>query len=992
MRSPDQRITISYAGFNRPWAAWMRDRLERHGFEVAVQRWDPPVGVPLADALRDLLFLEGRILVVLSDWYFKLGPRSDEEWNDALRAVVAPAAHRFAAVSVSAQTAQTMPIAATAFGGVVELWGTGAREAERRLIRMLGPAPADAPPTLSGRRGPRFPYEQPHIWGGVPRRNVRFTGREHTMQTIYNALQRAEPGAGVITLWGISGVGKTQIAAEYVHRFGTEYDLVWWVPADQRGTLRQRLAELAPALGLTTGPEYGERLRAVGNALRRGEPHGRWLIVLDGADDPGPIADLVPGGPGHVIITSQDRQWEDHNTLLHAVNSYEREESVAFIRRRAPRISPAEADLLADALGDLPLALDQTAGWLSDAAMSVADYVDLLNSGSEVELGLRVAADFPMTYYTAFSILLNRLRETVPEAVDLLRLCAFFAPGAIPAQLVRGIPVNDLPERLTGLMDDPLRWNSAITKLVQYSVIRWEVPEQQTDPEAGTIHLHRMVQQTVRAGMSKSDQELFSRGVRRALTAADPQRAADTRRWSRFAKIVPHLDASGALRSTHPSMHQLIFNCLTYLYLAGEYSIGIQLAERTEQAWKDIFGADHPLIWELNSEYATLLRATGAYARTERLDRAVIDHLGRHHGPDSLSVLRAQEGLSADLRGLARYDESLDVSREVLDGYRALVGDNDPRTLNARNNVAVSLRLLGRYEEASRADGVNLQARRELLGFRHNWSLSSEIMYAYDLRLLGRYSEALSIQEQSVAVHRDVMGADNPQTLIAELNLALCVLRGGDRSTAHARLGSLLERAERVMGDLSPLTQQIATCYAFVQRVHGNLDQARAIGERVVEHYLSTLGPEHPYTIGTTVNHALVLRAAGERQQSLLINEECLADMTAALGADHPWTLGVALNASAGRNLEGDVEGAADLSRDTARRAAAVLGRTHPLYLSAQVAHATDLRGLRQRDEADKVEEEALSGLISTLGSQHVHTVSARSRVRPYWDFEPLLT
>ncbi|ARQ68577.1 FxSxx-COOH system tetratricopeptide repeat protein [Streptomyces marincola] len=991
-RGDSPRVTVSFAGFNRAWAAWIGDRLERFGWQVVFQRWNPPVQVPLDVALRDLLLVEGRILVVLSDWYFKLGPRTDAEWNAALRSVVAPNAHRFAAVSVAPEP---MPTAAAAFGGTTELWGIGAREAERRLMHVLGASPVavSSSDTLGGRAVPRYPHDQPHVWGGVPRRNIRFTGREETLQHVYDLLQRAEPGAGIATLLGMSGVGKTQIAAEYVYRFGSEYDLVWWVPADQRGTLRQRLAELAPALGLTTGPEYGERLRAVGNALRRGDPYRRWLVVLDGADDPGPISDLVPSGPGHVIITSQNREWAEHNTALHEVPVYDRDESVAFIRRRAPRIVPEEADQLAAALGDLPLALDQTAGWLSDSQMTVPEYIGLLGSGSDLDAGLRVAADFPMTYYTAFSILLNRLRETVPEAVELLRLCAFFAPGAIPVQLVRGIPSASLPEQLTGLMDDSLRWNAAISKLVQYSVIRWDTPDEESDPEnSGTIHVHRMVHQTVRDGMPKDDQELFSRAVRRALSAANPGRPADTRRWSRFAKIVPHLDASGALASRDADMHQLIFHSLSYLYLAGEYTSGINLAERTDRAWRQVFGPDHPLVWDLASQRATLLRATGAYRETERIDRLVIDRLGAHRGPRDLTVLRAEEGLGADLSGQGRYDESLRVNQRVFDTYLELVGEHDPRTLNARHNLAASLRLLGRYEEALSADRTNLRARRELHRPRHALSLGSEHDYALDLRLLGRYDEALSVMEHSAETHRLVMGQDNPQTIAAELNLAMCVLRAGARGEAHAQLSALLERAERVLGDTSPLTLAVATCCSFVLRSHGQLDLARDMGERTAERYRTGLGELHPFTIGARANHGLVLRAAGERQSSLLLIEECLADMTGALGPDHPWTLGIALNTGAARNLEGDVEGAAELSRDTAHRVARRLGRTHPLCLSAQVALATDLRGLRQREEADKVEEEALSGLIATLGSQHAHTVSARSRVRPHWDFEPLLT
>ncbi|WP_326596711.1 FxSxx-COOH system tetratricopeptide repeat protein [Streptomyces sp. NBC_01803] len=987
-----RRITISFAGFNRAWATWIADRLERHGWQVALQGWNPPVEVPLDVALSDLLLAEGRVLVVLSDWYFKLGPRTDEEWNAALRAVVAPNAHRFAAVSVNAHP---VPTAAAAFGGAAELWDIGAREAERRLLGLLGPSPAEGETsssrTLGGRSGPRFPHEPPQVWSGVPRRNTRFTGREATLQRVSDLLRTAEPGAAVVTLWGMSGVGKTQIAAEFVYRFATEYDVVWWVPADQRGTLRQRLAELAPALGLTTGPEYGERLRAVGNALRRGTPYSRWLIVLDGADDPGPIADLIPSGPGHVLITSQNRTWEDHNTLLHEVPLYGRDESVAFIRRRATRLGAEDADLLAEALGDLPLALDQTAGWLADSVMSVQDYVELLQRGSYVEVGLRVAADFPMSYFTAFALLLNRLREIVPEAVDLLRLCAYFAPGAIPVHLLQGIPAEDLPEPLVGLMNDPLRWNAAINKLVQYSVIRFDVPEVEADPDdSGTIHLHRMVHQTVRAGMGKDDEELFSRAVRRGLTSADPRLFSDTRRWPRFARIVPHLDPSGALRSRHPDMHRLIFNCLRYAYIAGEFIVGIQLAERTDQAWRDVYGDDHPLVWDLASLNATLVRATGDYALSERIDRAVIERLSALRGSQDLTVLRAEEGLGGDLRGLARYDEALAVSRRVLDAYLELVGERDLRTLTANHQVAASLRFLGRYREALEADRRILQARRELLRPRSNWSLSSENAYALDLRLLGRYAEALSLQEQSLETHRVVMGPDHPQTLSAEWNLSLSLLRLGERAAAHARLGGLRDRAERVLGEVAPLTLAIAASYAFTQRAHGDLDQARAVGELTAQRYEQRLGPHHPYAIGTRANQAQVLRAVGERQQAHLLIKGSLADMTSVLGPDHPWTLGIALNASAARNLDGDVEGAAELSRDTAHRAAAVLGPEHPLALAAKVALATDLRGLRQRERADEVEAAALSGLTASLGPQHPQTVSARSRVRPDWDFEPM--
>ncbi|MFD9434023.1 FxSxx-COOH system tetratricopeptide repeat protein [Streptomyces sp. NPDC060002] len=993
-----QTVTIHFAGFNRAWAAWVGDRLERRGLRVVYLRWDSPADVPLADLLRDLELAEGRILIVVSEWYFQLGPRTQEEWNTALREVVAPDASRFAAVSV---TSASVP-SATAVLAPVNLTNMGAEEAERRLLDRLDlptdplPEPLDA-----ARRGPRFPASMPEVWGGVPRRNTRFTGRESLLNEAYHVLRNAEPGAGVVTFHGMSGVGKTQLSAEYVYRFGSEYDVVWWVNAEKRVTYRRLLAELAPKLGLQTGQEYGERLRAVRDSLRRGEPYGRWLLILDGADEPDQIWDLVPTGPGHVIITSRNPEWTEHNSKLLEVPVYARDESVAFIRRRAPRLTEVEADQLADALEDLPLLLDQTAGWLNDSDLSVRQYIALLDGGIDSDV-VKVSADFPLAFQTAWSILLNKLRDTVPESVDLLRLCTFFAPGFIPVRLLREMSSEALPEQLAGLLNDPLLWNKAINQLRQYSVVRLESHEALGDEAAASgesLYLHRMVHQIVHKDMPDTDRKEFIDVVRQALAAADPRRPTDPDLWPGYAQIVPHLKYADVLQTQDPAVQRLVFNCLRYMYFSGEYNAGIKLGERAMEAWRELLGPTHPRIWELSYHYTNLLRAVGDYAGTEALSRAASEHLKAERGPQDLEHLRAAAGLAADLRGLGRYDEALELSQWVLVGYRDLLGEQDSRSLNSLNNLAVSLRLLGRYQEALDIDRQTLESRRVLLRARHPWTLGSEIYYAIDLRLLGRYAEAESIQAKNVRESRLVMGRDNPQTLSAEHNLALCRYRLGDRDRGRDRgieweepgemLSSVLERGERVLGETHPLTLIFATAQSCYAREHGDIDRAHELSEAVVARYEVMLGDGHPFVAGARVNQALILRNVGEREAGHVLLEQALASMTEAVGENHAWTLGAALNASALRNIVGDTESAADLSRDTVTRAIESLGRTHPLTLSARIAYAADLRGLRDRRQAEKVEQEALSDLDSTLGSKHPHTVSARSRNRPYWDFEP---
>ncbi|MGW7043396.1 FxSxx-COOH system tetratricopeptide repeat protein [Streptomyces avermitilis] len=979
-----------YAGFNRAWAAWIGDRLERWGFRVAHMLWDAPTGIPLIDLLRGLKLAEGRILIVVSEWYFQLGLRSHDEWNEALREVVAPDPSRFAAVSV---TNAPVPTAAAVLAPV-DLTDTGADEAERRLLARLVGLPGDSLPEAANgeRRGPRFPPATPEVWGGVPRRNTRFTGRESQLSDAYNLLEGAEPGAGVLTLYGMSGVGKTQLAAEYVYRFGSEYDVVWWVDAENRASFRRLLAELAPSLGLSTGAEYGERLRAVRDSLRRGDPYARWLLILDGADEPDQIWDLVPTGPGHVLITSRNLEWGEHNSELLEVPVYDRPESVAFIRRRAPRLAEADADRLAEALEDLPLLLDQTAGWLNDSDLSVGEYIALLDGGIDQDV-VKVSADFPIAFRTAWSILLNKLRETVPEAVDLLRLCTFFAPGFIPVRFLKDMPHDELPETITGLLDDRLLWNKAVNQLRQYSVVRLESHEAATDgsPASGeSLYLHRMVHQIVRNDMPDDERHEFAAVVRRALASADPGRPTDTRHWGEYAQIVPHLTYADVLGSPDPGVQRLVLNCLGYLHLSGRYPAGVKLAERALEAWRHLLGDGHPVIWELTAHHTTLLRSTGDYRRTEAVDRAAVEHLREERGELDPDHLRAAAGLAADLRGLGRYGEALELARRLLTSCLGLLGEQDSRTLDAQHDLGFSLRLLGRYEEALDVDRRTLEARRALLSGRHPGILLSETSYATGLRLLGHYVQAESVQATNVRAQRAVMGPDNPQTLRAEHNLALCQYRGGgDRDTAGELFSGVLERSERTLGETDPLTLAAAVSQSCFAREYGDIDQAGEASESLIARYEAMLTDGHPFTIGARANHVLLLRQVGARDEAHFWAEHELTAMAAVMGENHPWTLGCALNAAAARHAVGDIESAAELSGSTVARATDALGRTHPLTLSARVAQAADLRGLREHRRAEEIEQEALSDLAATLGSRHVHTVSARSRNRPYWDFEP---
>ncbi len=200
----------------------------------------------------------------------------------------------------------------------------------------------------------------PAVWGHVPQRNKNFTGRVGLLRELREHLTKDSTTTAVLqhALYGLGGVGKTQLAMEYAYRFQGEYEVVWWISADQPSLIRSTLASLAPHLELPATGRTDEAVAAVLDALRRGEPYRRWLLVFDNADQPETLQDFMPPGPGHVLITSRNHRWE-RTIYTIEVDVFSRAESLEFLHRRMSGITDSDADRLAEELGDVPLALEQ---------------------------------------------------------------------------------------------------------------------------------------------------------------------------------------------------------------------------------------------------------------------------------------------------------------------------------------------------------------------------------------------------------------------------------------------------------------------------------------------------------------------------------------------------------------------------------------------------------------------------------------------------------
>jgi hypothetical protein len=833
----------------------------------------------------------------------------------------------------------------------------------------------------------------PEVWGRVPPRNKNFTGREELLDRLHHGIVGSDVAVVLPhALHGFGGVGKTQVAIEYAWRHRSEYDLVWWISADQPILVRSALAAMATRLGMPPADATGidDAAAAVLDALRRGEPYSRWLLVFDNADRPEDISDVIPrDGPGHVLVTSRNHRWQGVVDTV-PVDVFDRLESIAFLSKRAARtIAPEDADRLAQELGDLPLALEQAGALQAETGMSIDEYLQLLKEQATLLLAEGKPSEYPVSMTAAWSLSVSQLRERLPEAVDLLRCCAFFGPEPIPRDVFAPVvDASGLQTPATGsplgpLLANPILLWRAIAELGRYALAK-------IDTENRTIQVHRLVQTLLREELDTAERERFQHEVHLLLAAAAPKEPEDTADWERYVDLLAHTEPADVAGCADRNVRGFSLDAVRYLYISGDYRTARSSAERLIGAWSPESGENDRQVLMARKHLGDALRELGEYTVAYELNRLTLDRMNEALGPDDASTLVLANSHGADLRARGDFQAARDHDESSHQRHLAAFGTADRRTLRALNNLAADYTLISDYKSARRLYLETFQLQR----IPGPWVGAVDQLFvrnglARAVRLSGEYAEAVDLGEDGFAFGKKELGREHPWTLRTAKDLSIAQRRVGATEEALELAQDTYEREARVFGDDHADTLAAAMNLSNALRTLDRVDEGYPLAVETMRLYPPVYGQDHPYNQGCAVNLALLERVRGEPEEAARLDRAALAGLTTRVGRRHHYTLTCALNLASDLAALGDSASARELGERTRIELVALLGEHHPLTVACSANLVHDLRAEGRGEEADRLADETLEHYAGVLGLAHPDAQAFRDGRRLDFDFDP---
>ena len=794
-------------------------------------------------------------------------------------------------------------------------------------------------------------------------------------------------------LIGMRGCGKTQLAAALAQECeDADWSLVAWVHAGSQDSIKSGLIELAKELKIDTSdqPAQDQIIRRCLNYLRSTGGSDR-LIVFDNVEDINDLRGFVPTGEGLRVVatTTNDKGWNYQGWDPIRIGVFDRETSIDYLLTVTNSADREAAHALAERLGDLPLALAQAAASARNGDLSLARYLDRLDSyGSE-----RAIRPVPGDYYAddVATVLWMAIEAAVDSMKNGTKQMARRQLGALALLAESGVPtrwLNPTKEQSSDQHNEGAEHSAdeeahdALTELISRSIV------QQTAHNRSKTTIHRLQAQVLRNSWNNNELDdaraaatglLGSVNISRypsndtkarrqeALDLVDQLRSIGTQEHSQVLFESPHTSEALFQAFSHASDLGLPYEALTL--------------DVAVDALEGLLGPDHPDALTSRNDLAYVYYAAGRLEEAIPLFKQVLTDSIHVLGEDHPDALTSRNNLASAYRAAGHLTEAITLFEQVLPDRIRVLGEDHPDALTSRNNLASAYESVGRLEEAITLFEQVLPDRIRVLGEDHPSTLTSRNNLAGAYESAGHLTEAITLYEQVLPDRIRVLGEDHPDTLTSRNNLAYAYYAAGHLEEAITLFEQVLPDRIRVLGEDHPDTLNSRNNLAYAYRAAGHLEEAITLYEQILPDRIRVLGEDHPDTLNSRNNLAGAYESAGRLEEAITLYEQVLPDSIRVLGEDHPDTLNSRNNLAGAYCAVGRLEEAITLFEQVLPDRIRVLGEDHPDTLSSRNNLAGAYHAMGRLEEATTLFEQVTKDCARILGEDHPLTKTVRENL-----------
>jgi tetratricopeptide (TPR) repeat protein len=654
-----------------------------------------------------------------------------------------------------------------------------------------------------------FRHGKPIPWVVPFERNLRYVDRE-ILGKIKRRLFR-QGQSELIAIFGLGGVGKTQIALELAYQTKDLYPdcAVFWLPAVDMESIQQAYQTMAEQLGISPTDPNAD-VKAIVKKYLSDPCSGRWLLIIDNADEldmwagsersssEGLTRYLPTSTQGAILLTTRNTKVARHVASTDVIEVPEMDEQRAtHVLQRCL----ADHGLLRDAettrkllsqLTFLPLAIVQAASFINENHMTLKSYVELLDGQEQSAIDL-LSEDFEdkgryksirnpvaTTWLTSF----EQIRQKNRVAADYLCIMACLQEKDIPFSILP--PMGDVDRQKT------------IGVLSAYSFVR---------VRHGTSHIdmHRLVHLATRNWLgSINSLRAWQLYVLQGVSNHFPE--VEYERRTSWRAVMPHaLRLLDLTAGEAPVLERLLllFKVATCQIYDGRPKEAQHHLEKLLEAATKLYGLEHHLSISALDGLAICYAAQGNPEKAIKLCKRILEVQIRAHGPASHEVNCALYRLSAVYRENGDTEKAGELYREIIPFFMKTLGPSSRQAMGAIYGLV--------------------------------WFYSDQ----------GQISDAAELSLQLLHISRKVFGPDSPLTGNALTALAFIYMKQWRLKEAEDLLKEALDIHQRILGPEHVDTIRTKAWNAELRMYQGRHEEAIALQVECVRLTSEFYGPDH---------------------------------------------------------------------------------------------------------------------------------------------------